>query len=471
MAQITADFAFHLLRFVVRSNVYFEKEATNVYSEAYYRDRQLQLQKLASVGRFWRNSLHSQLYKDLYIVIDQNGRSRSYIPAECLQYVLTLYLKVNSCQDSNAGVNPLDIVAELQRILPGDMPHLARIVVDSTKVDGTATVLGPNDDYDDANGGNGGSSVAQLKLRFPALQCIRINATVCGMSGGVIRTVGYAAARCIAQAADSSLVPLGINDTPLPTKPFDVDMPIFTRSLSSTGGGSGDIYITRLAFTDVSLIADAAILIKRCASRLEELSFLLCHSDIFRQIVTQSYKPVYYPKLRILIGAICRGSEYMQFTVPSGVFPKLEYLYETAIYEWQYAHEVRSHLLTEMLTKSGLPSLRQLQVKTSTSMNLDTTNLQKLVDVCYYNKAERHDDTHEETVKRLFERLMGLPELRTLTLHDNVPSFFMSTPFDVQCMYLTYLNLGTATMPHFNLEYLLLMLKHLRTLFLGMENN
>ncbi|KAI8320199.1 hypothetical protein GQ54DRAFT_225346 [Martensiomyces pterosporus] len=455
MAQLTVDSILDILELFARSSFYFKPQVASTFDDEYYRTRQETLQTLASTCTTWREVLLKSIYRDLFIVINRDGKSRNYIPASSLASVHSLYIKVDAAD--NAPMFPQDIVVELGRVLPGELTNLSRVIVDAR---------GP---VAAGSSGSAASGSASVRLQFPALQSVCVRAKVRGNSQRVSNTVGYAAAECIARAADSNLVPLEINNAQLPDRPDYVEMPAFTKPLSG-GTGGGIHHITRLVFGNVDLVQHAAAFIRSCANTLEDLSFFICDNDVFRDIVLDNYKPVIYPRLRILRGALSRRREYLQFNVPQGIFPNLEYVYEVALYEWQYRAGVKSHALTNMLTRNGLPSLRKLRVRTSANMHLDTSNLPSLEDVYYYIRSEHPERLSGDAVIDHFRRLLEVPTLRTLTFYDQLPAVHLNPYLKVECQYLTYLDVGLATFPYFNIEDLLASLKHLHTFSFAINN-
>ncbi|KAJ2296564.1 hypothetical protein IWW55_005057 [Coemansia sp. RSA 2706] len=117
-----------------------------------------------------------------------------------------------------------------------------------------------------------------------------------------------------------------------------------------------------------------------------------------------------------------------------------------------------------------LPRLWMLRLRTSPHMSLKMENLPMLRYVYYYTVSELPELLDGYVVVQQLQRLLQMPTLRHLQLHDQLPTVNVLAKLQVNCLDLQCLDIGMIVLSFGNIVHLLQALGRLHTFVFAIRN-
>ncbi|KAJ2451635.1 hypothetical protein EV183_003466 [Coemansia sp. RSA 2336] len=416
-------------------------------SSIYRTDERLRRQRdllwLAGINRLPRAVFSGLIIKEMAILLDADRRFFTNIleNQKLLSRAKCIWIKLEHWP----GIQADEVVDMLIECLPSQLSWTESIIVEADFAADQFTPVGRS---------------ISSQLDIPLLSAIHV---ICPASSHVAYTI----AQTIAQLAnkpscDLLFAPNAIHDTHADT--FVAPMWI-GRQLER----NDNLPISSLMFTDMELVPNAAALVRKCHNSLVELKFLHCKFEQLETLLYLDNKPVQYPWLRFIHGALSQ-TQQQDIRVPPNAFPRLEYVHEMVIHRWQYQAGVVSHLLINTLMGIRLPQLRMLRLRTSRNMTLPLHNLPALRYVRYYTLPELPESLDGRIVVEQFQRLLQVPTLHHLRFYDQLPTVSVLNDLQVGCTELTYLDIGMIVLSFRNIVHMLDCLYRLHTFMFALRN-
>ncbi|ORX72653.1 hypothetical protein DL89DRAFT_290514 [Linderina pennispora] len=197
-------------------------------------------------------------------------------------------------------------------------------------------------------------------------------------------------------------------------------------------------------FTSLDAQANAYELVRRSARTLVSLTFLMSSYTALRRVLygTKSL-PIVFPQLQKLCGTLENGR---WFAIPLGTFPRLQMLCDKLHSAWQQRAGGTAHALASLVMQIELPELTTLATHTAAGMDLVPANVPNLRSAEYSIQPFSAERLRDEAVSAQLHRLLLLPHLHRLLLHDQIPTVSVRTDqVDLWHYELRYLNVGLIT--------------------------
>ncbi|PIA17261.1 hypothetical protein COEREDRAFT_80606, partial [Coemansia reversa NRRL 1564] len=427
----------------------------NIYLSQAYLDRQQELLGFAGVHRISRAAFLKYIYLYPAILLDKTGApSNGFANNKSLiTHARALRIKINAF----GPVSLTFIITQFLKWLPKELPRLEWIAIEAATLIENESSRKPIEDLP--------------KIYMPRLNNVHV---ICGHCTDTdpSNMLAPAIAEWLATMSTISLTKMDVNWNLLHPGTEFVATPLWVDSSQLVRGAVYQSSITTLIFNDMELINEAPLLIRASRSTLEYLTFLCCDYSRLRDILYLDEKPLSYPRLKCLYGALSYiRQEKKRFAVPRNAFPNLEYVYEMFLYKWQHQARVVSQLLISVLSTICLPRLRNLRIHASRTMHLNIENLPALTQVHYYTMFGITETIGGKDVVENLQNLLAIPSLRYLKYEDQLPTTrVVLSDVGICCLELVRMDLRMVMMSYDTIVRLFNILKHLQ-MFMSAINN